>query len=373
MSPSQRSSPKIVRWTDLIASLLRYHRAIPFETIAREVPGYGAESKGLATVKRMFERDKKELLRFGVPIETAPDDDGEPTLYTINRKSFYLPYLGVLSSSGRRATEPRHGKVGHWTYRALQSLAFEPDELAAVADAAVRVRQLGDPSLAADAESAMRKLAFDLPVDAVAARDEPRVVPPRPQPDAAAFDTLGDALRDRKVVSFDYHAIGSDATARRAVEPYGLFYLNGHWYLAGRDRERAAVRNFRLSRMSGVVPNKAKESTPDYDIPADFRLREHAGSRHAWELGDGDACEAVVEFARDTGATVAAARLGAPVADHPTRRCFQVRRTDAFARWLLSFGDDARPVSPESLLADYGALVRSTAGVYADSGPASSA
>ena len=369
MSPRQRSSPKIVRWTDLIASLLRYHRAIPFESIAREVPGYGAGSKELPTVKRMFERDKKELLRFGVPIETAPDEDGEPTLYTINRKNFYLPYLGVVAPHGKTKAAPRHGTVDHWTYRALQSLSFEPDELAAVADAAARLRQLGDPSLAADAGSAMRKLAFDLPVDAVAAHDDPRLVLPRAQPDAAAFDTLGDALRDRKTVTFDYHAIGSDAVARREVEPYGLFYLNGHWYLAGRDREREAVRNFRLSRMSDVLRNETKESTPDYDVPPAFRLRDHAGSRHAWELGDGDACEAVVEFARDTGATAAAARLGAPVADHPTRRCFRVRRTDAFARWLLSFGDDARPVSPESLRADYGALVRSTAGVYAPARP----
>ena len=76
----QRSSPKLRRWTDLVASLLRHHYAIPFDTIAQEVPGYAAEGKEPASIKRMFERDKKELLRFGVPIETVNDDFGEPTL-----------------------------------------------------------------------------------------------------------------------------------------------------------------------------------------------------------------------------------------------------------------------------------------------------
>ena len=117
--------------------------------------------------------------------------------------------------------------------------------------------------------------------------------------------------------------------------------------------------------MSGVSSKSKRAGTPDYDIPEGFDLREHARSRHAWELGDGDATEAVVEFPRDTGAAAAASRLGAPVDGAPGRRRFLVRRTDAFARWLLSFGGDARPVSPESLCAEYEGQLRRTLEVYA--------
>ena len=361
---SQRATPKVQRWTDLIASLLRHRFPVAFEEIAREVPGYDARGKEPASVKRTFERDKKELLRFGVPIETRLDEDGEPTLYTIARGSFYLPYLSLVLPDGRR-TAPRHAMADSFGYRALKTLAFEPDELALVADAGARVRSLGDALLAAESESAMRKLAFDLPVGATAPVDEPHVVMPRAQPQAAVFAALGDALRDRKRVAFDYHAMGSDAVSKRTVEPYGLFFVNGHWYLAGRDQERGTLRNFRLSRMSDVERNPAKESTPDYDIPAGFRLKEHARSRQAWELGDGDAVEAVVEFLRDTGAVAAAAKLGSAVDGHPRRRCFAVRRHDSFARWLLSFGGDARPVSPEALVEEYRAMARRTRELYA--------
>jgi len=355
--------PKIVRWTDLLASLLRNRYAISFEQIAREVPGYGAGEKDRASVKRMFERDKKELLRFGVPIETVLDEKGEPTLYTVARTNFYLPYLGLLDAA-RRPSPPRRGKVGREGYRMLQALAFEPDELAAVAEAAARVRALGDPGVAADADSAMRKLAYDLPVGATAAERAPHVVPARAQPDPAAFAVLDEGLRDRKVVTFDYRSMGSDRTAARTVEPYGLFYLHGHWYLAGRDRDAGDLRNFRLSRMSGVRRNTARESTPDYEVPPGFRLREHARSRQAWELGDGDACEVDVRFVRDTGAAAAAARLGAKIEGAPDRRRFTVRRQDAFVRWLLAFAGDARPVAPADVVAEFDAQLRATLALY---------
>ena len=355
--------PKIVRWTDLLASLLRNRYAISFEQIAREVPGYGAGEKDRASVKRMFERDKKELLRFGVPIETVLDEKGEPTLYTVARTNFYLPYLGLLDAA-RRPSPPRRGKVGREGYRMLQALAFEPDELAAVAEAAARVRALGDPGVAADADSAMRKLAYDLPVGATAAERAPHVVPARAQPDPAAFAVLDEALRDRKVVTLDYRSMGSDRTAARTVEPYGLFYLHGHWYLAGRDRDAGDLRNFRLSRMSGVRRNTARESTPDYEVPPGFRLREHARSRQAWELGDGDAREVDVRFVRDTGAAAAAARLGAEIEGAPDRRRFTVRRQDAFVRWLLAFAGDARPVAPADVVAEFDAQLRATLALY---------
>ena len=355
--------PKIVRWTDLLASLLRNRYAISFEQIAREVPGYGAGEKDRASVKRMFERDKKELLRFGVPIETVLDEKGEPTLYTVARTNFYLPYLGLLDAA-RRPSPPRRGKVGREGYRMLQALAFEPDELAAVAEAAARVRALGDPGVAADADSAMRKLAYDLPVGATAAERAPHVVPARAQPDPAAFAVLDEALRDRKVVTFDYRSMGSDRTAARTVEPYGLFYLHGHWYLAGRDRDAGDLRNFRLSRMTSVRRNTARESTPDYEVPPGFRLREHARSRQAWELGDGDAREVDVRFVRDTGAAAAAARLGAEIEGAPDRRRFTVRRQDAFVRWLLAFAGDARPVAPADVVAEFDAQLRATLALY---------
>jgi predicted DNA-binding transcriptional regulator YafY len=187
-----------------------------------------------------------------------------------------------------------------------------------------------------------------------------RFVPPRAVPDATVFERLSDALARRKHVTFQYYSMERADRSQRAVEPYGLFFVSSHWYLAGRDMERDALRNFRLSRISHVEVNKKKAQSTDYSIPSDFSLRDHAQSREAWEIGEGDATTAIVEFIATTGATHAALQLGRPVEGSDNRRRFGVRRPDVFARWLLSFGGDARPLEPAELRDEYKRVASAT-------------
>ena len=362
MSPRPRGSPpqppKLQRWIDLLAALVGRMRPVTFDELMSGVPGYAVIANDESR-KRAFERDKNELRDFGVPIETISLDDGENAGYRIPARSFYLPFLDVAERSApkRRASVPPSG------YRSVASLAFEPDELRALVEAAARVRQLGDPVLAGDAESAIRKLAFDLPL-ASAATDDTHVLPADRPAIADALERLGDALRRRKRATFTYRTIGDDTTSARDVEPYGLFFVGAHWYLAARDREKDALRNFRVSRIAGVKVPSSETHKPDYAIPDGFDLREHARSKQAWELGDGDVVDAVVEIRARTGAALGAAKLGAPVEGAPSRRRFGVRRQDAFARWLLSFAGDVVPVSPAPLVELYRDLVSRTAAVY---------
>ena len=359
-------SIKLQRWIDLLAALLGHRMPVTFAELAKEVPGYlddGSVAAGnpSASLKRMFERDKAELLALGVPIESIGEEGSEESAYRIRTKDFYLPYLGIVSARGieKPTTTDRYG------YRSLDILAFSPDELDAIREGARRVVEAGDPVLADDARSAVRKLAFDLPLGSTDGPGDAVLAPPRTRPDPKILTTLGDALFRRKRVTFAYRAMHSDAMAERTVEPYGLFFVSGHWYLAARDVEKDARRNFRVSRVEGLEVNRSKPGTPDYEIPSSFSLREHAASRQAWEIGDGDAFDAVVEFTGESGAVLAAAALGEPDASNPTRRRFRVRRADSFARWLLSFAGEATPVSPAALVAEYASLVERTRGVYA--------
>ena len=181
--------------------------------------------------------------------------------------------------------------------------------------------------------------------------------------------SLDAALRARKRVSFHYHTMSTDSVGRRTVEPLGLFFLNGHWYLAARAPGEELVKNFRLNRMDSVEVNQTRANSPDYAISAGFDLRSHARSRRAWELGAGDAIVATVAFRSRTGSAAAAYRLGEVVEGHPDRRHFRVRRSDAFARWLLSFGGDLVPVAPGELVSDYRGLVRETLDHHAGGNP----
>lgn len=380
--PSGMGNAKLQRWVDLVAALLSRRAPASFAELALEVPEYalrleayeretdkGARTTIMETLKRTFERDKDELRDFGIPIESKDDGDGTVNgVYQLKRADFYLPYLCVTAPDGSR-TLPR--KVDSYGYQTLTSLTFDADELQAVVDAAAGVRALGEPLLASHVESAMRKLAVDLPLDsALPSPDAPKLLAPRARASSATFEALGDALRRRKVVTFDYHAMSSDQVEAREVEPYGLFFLSGHWYLAARDRARGELRNFRLNRMGKVVVNTKKAQSADFEVPPTFHLRDHARSRHAWELGDGDAVRALVAFQGHSGPTVAAMKLGAPVEGAPTHRTFDVRRIDAFARWLLSFAGELVPLSPEALVTAFREEIEATAAIYAVPAPA---
>lgn len=366
---SSRTSAKVQRWIDLLTALLSHTFPQTFLELARGVPGYLADGSVAAgepspTLKRMFERDKVELRTLGVPIETIGDEGEEETQYRLRATDFYLPYLEVAAQRG--ASKPT--KVDQHGYRSLAQLSFGADELVAIAEAAARARQLGDPLLRADIDSAVRKLAVDLPLGAASAGDGTYIVQPRATPDAEVVEGLTEALFHQKRASFDYRSMGRGEVARRTVEPYGLVFLNSHWYLVARDVERQAFRNFRVSRISALEGNDAKKGTPDYEIPPGFSLREHARSRNAWELGDDQAVEATVEVRGTSGAARAAAALGVAVAAGASRRLYSVRRLDVFARWLLSFAGELVPLGPAALVEEFRRQVEATKQVYASGG-----
>jgi predicted DNA-binding transcriptional regulator YafY len=338
-----------------------------FERLARDVPAYLADGsvakeRPSPTVKRMFERDKKELREFGVPIETLGEEGEAESTYRLRTTDFYLPYLSLVTP-GRTANTRRH-KTDRYGYRSLPSVIFEPDELMAMQDATSRARELGDPTLAAAAESAMRKLAFDLSFETGSASSHEHLVPPRRAADPATLAAVSDALMRHKRVTFVYESMNSRRVSERNVEPYGLFFLSGHWYLAARNASDGPVKNFRVSRMRDVAVNARRAGSPDYDIPRSFNLREHGRARHAWELGGSEGTDAVVEFCGTSGAAVAGAELGTVVEGARGQRRFRVRRMDTFSRWILSFAGEAVPVSPPQLVRLYRKQIRATYALY---------
>ena len=346
---------KLQRWIDLMAALLRRNGTATLEELMADVPAY-QNAPNKTALRRTFERDKVELRTFGIPIVTETDSAGDVSGYRLRREHFYLPYLSLVEAK-RTTRSAARARPDVYGYRSLPALAFEADELEAVGQAARRVQTVGDANLAELATSAMRKLAFDLPVDASTGNPSDPVYEPADEM-GEVLANLDEALAGHKRVTIEYHAMSSDQTSVRDVEPFGLFFLGSTWYLAARDGDR--VKNFRVSRIRAATVNTVQPGTPDYAIAEGFTLEEHARSRHAWELGDASAVEAIVDFPGSDGATTSARRLGESVPGSSAQRRFRVRRVDAFARWLLSFAGEAVPVSPPELVEEYRNLASRT-------------
>jgi predicted DNA-binding transcriptional regulator YafY len=170
-------------------------------------------------------------------------------------------------------------------------LAFEPNELRAPVEGARPVSNAGGDAVTEDAESALRKLAFDLdvPVGSALGETQAAVLAPREPATAGKIRVLGEALLRLKCVLFDYRSMSSDITTVRTVESYGLLFLRAHWYLAARAIANGEIRNFRASRMDETHLNKKKPQSVDFEMFQVFRLADYARQRGPWELGDGDA------------------------------------------------------------------------------------
>jgi predicted DNA-binding transcriptional regulator YafY len=348
------TSAKLQRWMDLIATLLAHRYGVTLAELRESVPGYAGGST--ESSRRTFERDKDELRRLGVPITTRGTVGAEDSRYIIASDRFYLPYLAVVTPRGRIAPKA----VDKYGYHSVGKLDLSDIEVALLADAAARVRQLGDPVLAADAGHALAKLAVDIPADTLSPTPNVALVPPRRVAAGSVFEQLTDALLRRKSVTFTYYGIERDETERRVVLAYGLAFTSGHWYLHAMDPSRGAVRRFRVARMRDVAVNPRTPNTEDFAIPAHFSLADRARPVPAWELGDDAAIDVTVRFAASNGWVRSARAHGDAVRDDKSLTRYTVRRVDAFCRWLLALAGDAEPVSPPDVVRAWKELAKRT-------------
>jgi proteasome accessory factor B len=299
------SAKKLERLVNLLLMLLSARRPVTVDQIREVVPGYDQDDYD--AFRRMFERDKDELRELGVPVETeAVDAWGDEVGYRVPRASYELP-----------------------------AIALEPDEAAAVALAARLWQSAG---LADASASALLKLrAAGIEADPVAtAGIEPRVASRD-----AAFDPLLAAVRAGQPVSFGYQPSYADAPVRRTVEPWGLAHRHGNWYLVGHDRDRAATRVFKLSRVRGEVAVAGPAGT--VKVPEGLDLRAEIAP-----FDDDPATgTAVVRLA--PGAAWDVRRAAGSATEEPdgwTRAEVPLGDVDRFAEWLVGFGPDAVVLSP---------------------------
>ncbi len=359
MSPRPRPNPgaprrvsKTERWLNLLAFLLDRRYPVPREQILTQVEDYrsewvGGDAKAKESVRRKFERDKSELRDLGIVIEPGPQrvTAGHAAVavdaYQLRARDLYLPYLELTTDpSVRQSAAPPY---------ALPSVALKPDEFAVLRRAAERVLALGDTPLGASAQSALRKLSFDLPGVASAA-DEIGLSQPVHPGFEKVFAVLREGVETRTPVTCRYYAIGRDKEEERIIEPYGLMLAWGHWYCIARAPERQAIRVFRLDRMrtAALAPGDPARFT----VPAGFSIEDYL-DRAPWELSEAPAVTTRVRIGFPHSRWVVAEDLGRVIdpvdAEGGALFEFDVRAPDAFIRWLLPFGPQAEILDPADL------------------------
>ena len=185
-------------------------------------------------------------------------------------------YIAMLEDLGIPITAER-GRYGGYMLAAgykMPPLMFTNEETLAVGLGLVAARRLGLAQSAPAIESAQAKLERVMPALLKArmrALGETATVDVPAAPAAVneeALARLAEAIRSARRVRLDYHSEGQAATARD-VDPYGLVFRRGHWYVSGHCHLRRDLRSFRLDRIGGVQLVDASFARPeDFDAAA---------------------------------------------------------------------------------------------------------
>ncbi|GAA1218871.1 WYL domain-containing protein [Kitasatospora nipponensis] len=286
----------------------------------REAWQHGSED----AFNRMFERDKDDLRELGLVIDVDENTlDGE---------------AGYLARPDRNR---------------LPEIALDAEEAAALSLAA-RVWQ--QARLSGAASGALQKLrAAGVPFGEDQAQERTALEPYIPAREAA-FEPLLIAARDRRPVAFEYRKAGAAATEPRTVEPWALECWRGHWYLAGWDRDRAAVRVFRLSRITGRVRSRSGAFTAP--IPEHVDVRAHV-ARFA---GEGATATATVRVRRGAAFPLRSKALTVRQADGEWDE-LEIPYGHGLGAGLAEFGPDLVVLGPEDLRADVIDRLRAVAGL----------
>ncbi|MFV0634150.1 helix-turn-helix transcriptional regulator [Demequina sp.] len=300
------------RRLNLMMALSRTRHRLTREQIRAQVEGYDPAPRGVSDAEReradiafqrMFERDKDELRRMGLPLRTIVDPVHQDDLgYRID---------------------------GDISMPALDLTVHDAAVLAIAAE------YWSGKSLAADARHGYAKL-----VSGIAHEDVPHLPFGGMSTSAAAEVTaaLSEAISLRQRVRFEY-ASASSPTRERRVQPWGIVLRAGIEYLVAYDEDAEDSRTFRLARVLGAV--KAVGEPEAFDRPDTLPL----GS-----LGD-DAAELTATIAVRPEAGHAFRHRGTPAGTDHGWDVFEVtyRHEDVLRAEVLATAGAARVIAPVAL------------------------
>ncbi|MEV0644261.1 YafY family protein [Phytomonospora sp. NPDC050363] len=216
---------------------------------------------------------------------------------TLRRYTERLIELGIPVT----ATRGRHGGYRLMPGYKLPPLMFTDAEAVAVTLGLLAARHIGLSTVESAADLALAKLRRVLP-DAV--RDQAGALEASlgftlratgsvsAAPSTPVLLTLSEAVAARRRVALTYTSWrGEDS--RRELDPYGIVFHSGRWYVTGHDHRSGERRTFRLDRIA-----TARLGEAEFDAPGDFDpvaqiIGSLAAVPYRWE------CEVVLETTLD--------------------------------------------------------------------------
>lgn len=328
------------RLLELVYYLMKATHPVTLAELRDAFPDYRAENE--ESSRRKFERDKETLRQLGIAIQVVPDEETEISAYRIDAGQTFLP-----------------------------PIEFDEDEVLALVLLSRVARQIDHFPLARHTDEALRKILYDRQDDPEKDFGAELTVL---LPDNAANPNQGEWLAkiyegiDRHKTLFTrYHTFWSDRIKERAIDPYGLVYQAGRWSLIGWCHLRKDIRTFLVERFHEVRLNPKRPSKADYEIPPAFDLRK-TKLPMPWQWEGESKQEIEIEFspkiAWQIEKTDGESGQFEMLEDGRGRLKVIASNPASLIDWILSFGADARILSPAGIAKELTSKVRRMLATY---------
>ncbi|MEO8394055.1 MAG: YafY family protein [Chloroflexota bacterium] len=267
---------------------------------------------------------------------------------TVRRYILMLQDLGI-------PIEAEMGRHGGYSLRPgfkLPPLMFSNDEALALILGLLVARNLGLAGASWPIEGALAKLQRVLPealheqTEAIQSALVFNVAPTAQRIASSMLIALGGAVYTARQVTIVYQSDG-EAT-RRSVDPYGVVFHDGVWYLVGYCHLRRAIRIFRLDRIAAMELEPATFAPPEHFDSLAYLLQSFALIPDRWEV------EVILKTTLDSARRAIPAGLGVLEAHRDgVRLCTSIASLDWMARYLVGLGFRVLVCQPPELRAAF--------------------
>jgi len=263
-------------------------------------------------------------------------------------------------------------RPGFWMMdaTAVPGILFTPPELTALALARQMVTGMPGSPFERPMESAFNKIKSACDRDGIRALESSdrkifaSLKRARPYSKGQVwFNNILSAMQKQETIRIVYFTRERGEESKREVDPYGMVFHEGAFYLVAYCHERKDIRTFLVDRI-----RVAQDAGKKFEMPRDFSASSHF--RNAWGILRGRLLVKVrARFDRTVAQLVREGRW------HPTQRIedgpaggvilnVEVAGWEEIRRWLMGFGSAVEVLEPVDLRESITAELRKMAAIY---------
>ncbi|MBI4522467.1 MAG: WYL domain-containing protein [Deltaproteobacteria bacterium] len=266
--------------------------------------------------------------------------------------------LEALEAAGFPLVTDRFNGQTRWKlmegFRDIPALGFSATELMALLLSRNLLRPLEGTEIQASLNSALSKASAALPLQSleyVRSMEQIFSVGLGPHKNyrrhKQTIDAISQAIDKRRTAQIRYYSASRNATGRREVGPYHLWYAAGGLYLIAYCHLRQDVRMFAVERIQSI-----SLTDHPYQMPLGFNVEEYV--RDALIVMRGRRIEVELLFSKPAAAWVKdktwhPSQQMFPLKNNNLRMILHVADTSELVGWILSFGSRVQVVKPETL------------------------